>query len=129
MKKCVRIGIYDPPLEECDNGVGCLSNCLCNSQMGYRPTTPFSIDCDGCGNSIWDVDEECDNGVGCLSNCSCNKIQQYVSTIPPSINCTKCGNGILDVGEQCDSGISIKNKSFIKQYSLCLFELELLLIN
>jgi hypothetical protein len=57
MKKCVRIGIYDPPLEECDNGVGCLSNCLCNSQMGYRPTTPFSIDCDGCGNSIWDVDE------------------------------------------------------------------------
>jgi hypothetical protein len=101
----VRIGIYDPPLEECDNGLGCLSNCLCDSQMGYLPTQPPSIDCNGCGNGILDEGEECDNGLGCLSNCSCDLRQQYVPTQPPSMNCTKCGNGILDVGEQCDSGL------------------------
>jgi hypothetical protein len=63
MKKCVRIGIYDPPLEECDNGVGCLSNCSCNKIQQYVPTIPPSTDCTKCGNGILDVGEQCDSGI------------------------------------------------------------------
>jgi len=99
-----RIGIYDPPLEECDSGLGCLPNCLCDLQLGYRVTIPPSKNCNGCGNSILDVGEECDSGLGCLSNCTCDETHYYVPTQPLSLNCTKCGNAILDVGEQCDSG-------------------------
>jgi hypothetical protein len=102
-------GIYDPPLEECDSGLGCLPNCLCNLQLGYRATSPPSKNCNGCGNSILDVDEECDSGLGCLSNCTCDEAHYYVPSQPLSLNCTKCGNAILDVGEQCDSGIGCDN--------------------
>jgi hypothetical protein len=41
----MRTGIYDPPLEECDGGKGCLPNCECDSMSRYVMTTPPSIDC------------------------------------------------------------------------------------
>jgi len=38
--------------EECDGGRGCLSNCLCNTNIGFEVTSPATTDCQASESSI-----------------------------------------------------------------------------
>lgn len=93
--------------EQCEGGVGCADNTVCNDATCKCEPKPAPIAQPVCGNGVKETGEACETGSDCASGSTCTACACVPKPAPVQQEAF-CGNGNLETGEECDVGTATK---------------------